>query len=183
MDALSLGDIAKLAGYSRARIHQFAVEGRIPGEPLRRPPEGQFRFADTPELRAWCKAKRKTKPKAMPGRPGRKYSRRVSSRDERAIYDMVTLLECGQPQASDIRNAIALLDACRPLSFASLDDNPQPCTKGTLSTLAHFLVGWRQFEVTFFQKSHQCLDSLRKDLDRALQATPKSQQPSPTARA
>ena len=64
MKVLSLGDIARLAGYSRARIHRFAVDGTIPGKPIRKPPEGQFRYEDTPELRAWCEERKRSKARA-----------------------------------------------------------------------------------------------------------------------
>ena len=173
MSALSLGDIAKLAGYSRVRIYHFAVGKRIPGKPLVKPPEGQYRFEDTPELRAWCKSKRKSKPKAKPRRPA---IRSLSGRIRHAFGDMESLLESGSGETSDVQNAISLIDACRLLAFASLNDKPQPCTKGALAILAHCLLGSAQFSAPRFVGTHQCLWLIREQLEIALRATP---QPSP----
>jgi hypothetical protein len=63
---LSLGKIAKLAGYTPAGMHKWAIGGKIPFEPVKRPPEGQYRYEDTPELRAWCKQAHDAKHLAEP---------------------------------------------------------------------------------------------------------------------
>lgn len=184
MKPLSLGDIAKLAGYSRARIHQFAVEGKIPFKAIKQPPEGQFRYEDTRGLRVWCRAKRKSKPKAQPRGLRRPDTRSVSARVRRAIKEMVSVLESGRAEASDIQNAISLLNVCGPLAFAPLRDNqPQPCTKGALATLAHYLLSWTQFDAPRFIEAHEIFNRLHRDLDKALRVMPKSPRPSPIAPA
>jgi hypothetical protein len=182
METLSLGDIAKLAGYSRARIHRFAVDGRIPGDPLRRPPKGQYRFRDTPELRDWCKAKRKTKPKAMPRR-SRPDNRSFSAHVRAAIGDMVKELESGTADPSDIRDAIALLDACHALvaMSAPLEGVRRPCTKGVLATVAHFLLRsqWQRFDTRLFVKGHTLFGRLRKELSTAMRKAERSSRNQP----
>ena len=60
--ALSLGQIGKLSGYTRARIHQLAVKGWIPFKPIKQPPAAQYCYTDTPEIRAWCESLLRPKP-------------------------------------------------------------------------------------------------------------------------
>ena len=176
-EGLSLGDIAKLTNYSRARIHRLAVDGRIPSEPLRRPPKGQYRFRDTPELRDWCKAKRKAKPKALPRR-FRQDTRSASARVRRAIGEMESAIQSGKADPSDIENALELLGICSPLAHADLFGNPQPCTKGVLAILAQFLLGWALFDARRFARKHAALNALQKELRKRLAATRKAQRSS-----
>ena len=137
MSELSLGQIAKVAGYSRVRIYDFAVKGRIPGEPLRKPPEGQYRFEDTPALRSWCKKLRKNKPKAQPRRQAS--PRSASGRAARAEWEMRAVLKSGKADKKDLENALSLLESCRRLAYVPVFKE-QPCTRGVLGIMAHFLM-------------------------------------------
>jgi hypothetical protein len=151
MKPLSIGDIARLAGYTRQGIHRLAVEGRIPFKPIKQPPEGQYRFANTRELRAWCEHKRYSKPRAEP-RQIRLERRRIPTYaprsgfardfDERVFAAMGCRVFNRDADPADIQNAILLIDACAALVEAPLDDHDtQPCTRGTLAVLAQHLLG------------------------------------------
>ena len=136
MSALSLGDIAKLAGYSRVRTYQFAVEKRIPGKPLVKPPEGQYRFEDTPDLRRWCKTLRRNKPKAGQRNPS---TRSASGRAVSAEKEMRAVLKSGKADKNDLKNALSLLQSCRRLVLTPMYEE-QPCTRGVLGIMAQLLM-------------------------------------------
>jgi hypothetical protein len=172
MKALSLGEIGKLAGYSRARIHSFAIEGKIPGKPVRRPPEGQYRYENTPKLRAWCRKLRKNKPKAQPRNPS---PRSASGRTWVAVDDMLSALESGTASRRDLQNAIQLLQSAELLVFAPLSGSLQPCTKGVLTTLSDRLLGSSRFDASRFQETVNLLDNLRKQLYAAEKARTSSE--------
>ena len=112
MKALSLGQIGKLSGYSRTRTHQLAVDGRIPFHPIKQPPQGQYRYEDTPELRAWCQEKRNLKPKRKdrsPSRPPR------GGKINALIEEFIEALESGTASREDLTCAKDILDACECL--------------------------------------------------------------------
>jgi hypothetical protein len=136
MKPLSLGDIARLAGCSRARIHQLASKGRLPGEPLKRPPEGQYRFADTPELRKWCEFEGELRAENRAKRPS---PRSTLGRTRRAKQAMDDAAVVGGVDTDDLETAKALFISCRRL-FAPRSFGEQPMTRGILAVLAHHLV-------------------------------------------
>jgi hypothetical protein len=71
-EPLSLPDLAALAGYRRQRMNQLFRQGRIPFTPLNHPEKRQARFADTPEMRTWCKSLRPAPVKPPKERIGKK---------------------------------------------------------------------------------------------------------------
>lgn len=71
---LSVPDLAKLAGYTRAQMCNFAAAGTIPAARINRPGGKHYRYPDTPELRAWCAliaAARRRRKRLLPTRAGR----------------------------------------------------------------------------------------------------------------
>ena len=151
MKTLSLGGIGKIATYSRVRIYQLAVAGKIPFKPIKQPPEGQYRYEDTPKLREWCEEKRRTKPRRAQHRryPWQEklptYSRigmHARGCDEAVLNQMALELITGHADPSDVENAIKLLDACALVRTPVADEPDQsyPCIKGTLIHLAKCLL-------------------------------------------
>lgn len=175
MNALSLGDIARLACYSRVRIYQLAVNERIPFKAIKRPPEGQFRFADTPELRAWCQAMRSSKPKALKRKAQR-------PRKFTPIYEAARIIKSGKATMPDLENALKLLESCRGL-FLSVVVGEQPCTSGVLALASHNLLRSYSSRCSNAFGLAKCYDETRVYLEKAIAKLPKSPKPSQTAPA
>jgi hypothetical protein len=136
MGALSLGQIGKLSGYARTRIHQLAVDGQIPFKPIKQPPVGQYRYADTPEIRAWCDFKRTTKPKVASRRPRPPRRGKIGAQ----LGKFIEALDSGTLERNDLVTAINLLNACKPLFEPPSSFNENPCTRGVLAYLCFLLV-------------------------------------------
>jgi hypothetical protein len=136
MKLLSLGDISKLTGYSRASIHNYAVADRIPGDPVTRPPGKQFRYADTEKLRDWCSLRKEIRVSALP-RKGASGSH--SARVLRTYKKGMDILNGDDFDPDDLKLAGCILDAAAPLLF-EFQDGPSPVARGVLAALSHHLL-------------------------------------------
>jgi hypothetical protein len=175
MKALSLGQIGKLAGYRRTRIYQLAVSGRIPFEPIKQPPAGQYRYADTPEIREWCELKRKTKPQRR-NRPTR-FVRRGKLRAD--ISAFVETLEAGRADRNDLVFATNLFASSQPLFEPPSCWDDLPCTRGVLAWLCFVLLRSRSSLRRDFMQLAMDWEATAQKLAKAIAKLPESQGSSP----
>jgi hypothetical protein len=179
-----------LAGVSRARMHQIVTRDmfKVPGDhigfpfkPTRKPPEGQYRFEDTAELRAWCKEKKKSKPRATPNlvksRPQYSTSRikQYPWKVEGALPAAARAIDSRRATRVDLTNALKLLESCGRLFLTVIE---QPCTRGVLAIASHDLLRTYSSRRNSAHILAEHYDLWRDYLTKAIANLPKESQPS-----
>jgi len=117
-----LGD---LAGYTKAQMCNLARAKEIPGTRVN-PGGKHYRFADTPEIRAWCASK-----KAERERPGIRRSaagKMQRKRDEKIERLIDILFEKRPVEKTDKQLALQYFNALAKLAFQRMRFFPSPAS-------------------------------------------------------